>query len=285
MKNTPSLKALSLKVLIFSFMISLPLAKVSAGEHCAHANAGSRPPTIKAEFLIKEPFAKGKTTPIELKLTSVKDNKPILPHEIKVTHTEKIHLLIFDQTLTDYQHIHPTPTNKPGVYQFACSPKKLSNYRAWVDLTPLDTDQQEYIMVDLGDHSRGSEGATKTVNSTYDIGEGMDKVHFSLSFDSPEIVQGKPVKGKVVVKDSEGKPFSQLEPVMGTFAHIVAVNEDFKTIAHVHPEGDEPSKSSDRGGPELAFELYPNKQGFWMVWVQVRIQGQDVFVPFGVNVS
>ena len=49
--------------------------------------------------------------------------------------------------------------------------------------------------------------------------------------------------------------------------------------------GAEPSKNSDRGGPELDFHIEPNKSGFWKIWVQVKAKGKDLFIPFGVNVK
>lgn len=280
-----------MNVLFFLFIENLPLA--IATQHSEHkagmiseSSAASAPHenAIKAETFIEGSLVKDKKTLTELELISKKDNKPLLPSEVKETHTEKIHLLIFDQTLTDYQHIHPTPTNKPGFYKFEWIPKNASQYKVWVDFTPLDTDQQEYIMADLGDLSKTPTEVDKTVNSTYSIGEEVNKLHFILSFDSKELITGKAAMGKVLVEDSQGHPFTQLEPVMGAFAHIVAVNEDFETIAHIHPMGVEPSKNSDRGGPELEFHIEPNKPGFWKIWVQVKVKGKDIFVPFGVNI-
>lgn len=276
----------SFYIIVFLFASNLPLILASeATVHKCAKGAESATNAIKAEIFLKGPLIKDKKTLTEIEFISKKDNKPLLPSEIKETHTEIIHLLIFDKTLTDYQHIHPTPTNKPGIYQFEWTPKKISQYRVWVDLTPLCTDQQEYIMANLGDLSKSPQKVDKTLNSTYSIGGRADKMHFNLSFDSSELISGKATMGKILVKDAQGHPFNQLEPVMGAFAHIVAINEDFKTIAHVHPMGTEPSKDSDRGGPELEFHIEPNKPGFWKIWVQVKADGKELFIPFGVNVK
>lgn len=290
MKNNTFLERICLSLLPFSFMLTLPSVKASETIHKCGTDIGSGATildknTIKAEIFIKSPLVRNKQTLTELELISIKDNKLLLPSAIKETHTEKIHLLIFDQTLADYQHIHPTSTNKPGIYQFEWTPKEASQYRVWVDLTPLNTGQQEYIMTNLGNLSKSSTQVDKALNSTYSVGERGNKIHFILSFDSQELISGKSTMGKVIVKDSQGHPFTQLEPVMGAFAHIVAINDDFKTIAHIHPMGEEPSKNSDRGGPELNFHIEPNKSGFWKIWVQVKAKGKDLFIPFGVNVK
>jgi len=284
MKNKPLINIFGYKVLTLLFMTDLSLATApecaahSAGMHHAAKTVEN---TIKAEIFIKGPLVKGKKTPTEIELVSKETNKPLLPSEINVTHTEIIHLLIFDQTLTDYQHVHPVPTDKPGIYKFEWTPKEASQYKVWVDLTPLATGQQEYVVADLGNLSKSHKGATKVLNLT----QKVDGLTYSLSFDSSELKKGKPVMGKVLITDAKGNPFTQLEPIMGTFAHIVAINQDFKSIAHIHPMGVEPSKPSDRGGPELDFHMEPDKSGFWKIWVQVKIEGKEVFVPFGVNVK
>lgn len=71
---------------------------------------------------------------------------------------------------------------------------------------------------------------------------------------------------------------------MGAFAHTVAINEDFETIAHVYPMGEEPSSEKGRGGPELMFHFEPEKSGFYKIWLQVQLAGKDVYVPFAVYV-
>jgi hypothetical protein len=269
---------ISLFVLLMTGSIPAAIGLESQPHHCGKsADAGQN--AISAEILLKEPLIKGQKIQTEIKFISQNDGKPLLPSEIQETHTEKIHLLIFDQTLTDYQHIHPTSTDKPGIYQFEWTPTNANHYRLWADLTPLCTNQQEYIRIDLGDLSQGPQEATKAVNST----QTVNGLTYTLSFDAPKLISGKPVMGKVTVKDAKGHLFTGLEPIMGAFAHIVAMNEDFETIAHVHPMGVEPTKESECGGPKLDFHFKPNKPGFWKIWVQVKIQGKDVFIPFGVD--
>ena len=79
---------------------------------------------------------------------------------------------------------------------------------------------------------------------------------------------------------SQGKP---LEPVLGAFAHIVGFNEDFKTVLHAHPLGDAPKDENARGGPDLEFHIVFPSAGFYKIFVQLKIAGKDLFVPFGVR--
>ncbi len=82
-----------------------------------------------------------------------------------------------------------------------------------------------------------------------------------------------------------GAPFAALEPVMGSFGHIVGFSADRQSVAHVHPMGEEPTTASQRGGPAVTFHLEPSKVGFLRIYAQIRVDGQDVFLPFGVTVA
>jgi hypothetical protein len=83
----------------------------------------------------------------------------------------------------------------------------------------------------------------------------------------------------------DGKPFDKLEPVLGTFAHVVAFSDDYHSVLHIHPLGAEPKNDEDRGGPTMQFHLIPEKAGFAKLFAQVLIGGKQLFVPFGVLIK
>ncbi len=236
--------------------------------------------TLAVKVMPQGELSVGKTTKMLMQITGAKDGKPVSPDAISVVHTQRVHLLIIDPTLTDYHHIHPTPTDKAGEWAFDFTPKKNSSYRIWTDVTPAATGKQEYIKTDIGKSSITSHEMDKTLISKSEAGG----YQFALSFDEP-LVAEKPVMGKVVVTNKEGKPASNLQPVMGAFAHIVGFGEDGNTILHIHPMGKEPTSESERGGPELQFHIEPEKAGFVKLFVQTRIDGKDLFAPLGVTVK
>lgn len=237
--------------------------------------------TVSAEVTLKDKFEKNKPVTTEIKLLEQENNKPLKLSDLNEVHNDRIHLLIFDETLMDYQHVHPLRSKKPGVYVFTWTPQTPNQYKVWADIIPKDSGRQEYVMANLGGISKSHAEANRKVN----LENKIDNLNFTLSFDSPQLESGKAVMGKIVVQDSKGQHFKQLEPVMGAFAHIVAINEDFNTLAHIHPLGQDPEKSNDRGGPDLNFHFEPSKPGYWKIWVQVKVNGKDIFVPFGINVK
>jgi len=205
------------------------------------------------------------------------DGKPLEADNLKTVHTQKFHLLIVDPTLTDYQHIHPEPTATPGSYLFTFTPKFPGGYRAWADVTPMGGAQQ-FARANIAEIQPAA--IDKTDSSRAEAGD----YRFELRLDGTPKV-GSMTMATVFVTQKNGAPFSNLEPVMGAFAHLVGFYEDYETVLHAHPMGSEPKDTTARGGPELMFHLAPEKSGFIKLFAQFKIGGKDVFVPFGIHVS
>lgn len=72
---------------------------------------------------------------------------------------------------------------------------------------------------------------------------------------------------------------------MATFAHIVGFNEDYQTVLHMHPTGAAVLDPQARGGPELKFQIYSLKPGFYRLFGQVQIGGESRFAPFGITIK
>ncbi|CDZ76734.1 hypothetical protein BN59_01009 [Legionella massiliensis] len=269
-------------------ILSLPFMSL-AYQPCALAHGGhahpahsmqATPATI--QLSLQRIVDQGNKKIVFIKLSDIKTHKPISLADLTEVHTQKIHMLVIDDNLNDYSHVHPMPTHEPGVYSFNWHPvKKDANYRIWADLVPVKTKQQEYVITDL---HRAKSSLTEIVPKIR-MESVVDGYKFKLSFDQAQLQKGKAVMGKIDISDSQGKPVHYLEPVMGAYAHIVGFSDDFNSVVHIHPMGTEPQKSADRGGPELDFHIEPQKTGFIKLFAQVKIKGKELFVPFGVVVN
>ena len=99
----------------------------------------------------------GREVQVTVRMTTA-NNKLIAPEDLVVMHTRKLHLLIADPSLTDYQHLHPEPTRVPGEWSFTFTPKLGGIYRIFADFTPAATNRSLYANVDLvvaGEQGRG----------------------------------------------------------------------------------------------------------------------------------
>ncbi len=249
--------------------------------HNGHSTQDHKPTESTIKLSIKKIEDRGSRKLVQIQLTNINTGKAINPEDLKETHTQKMHLLIIDDGLEDYSHIHPTPLNDAGVYEFEWSPKKQANYRIWADLWPLATNAQEYVIADLISDQK----APSEINRNISMESSTDGYTAKLSFNTNNLTVEKAAMGKVVFTDSDGNPVKYLEPIMGAYAHIVGFSEDMKTIVHIHPMGIEPSQISDRGGPDLQFHTEPTNPGFIKLFAQVQIKGKELFFPFGIIVK
>lgn len=285
------MKTKKIGILLLSFMMSTS-SVCYAHDHSTHAHGdteshSSHPseekqntgPTLKITLHKLED--RGDKKFVQVKLSKIKDDKAITLDDLKEVHTQKVHLFTIDSSLKDYSHIHPKALPEAGLYEFEWNPKTKSSYQIWGDLFPLDTDTQEYVHSDLVK----SKAEKSEINRTVTLESKIEGYTFKLSLESKNLVVGTPTLGKIAVSDDKGNPVKDLEPVMGAFGHIVGFTEDRKTVVHIHPMGEEPSKPTDRGGPELQFHITPEKKGFIKLFAQVSIKGKEMFAPFGVIVE
>ncbi|TXG84622.1 MAG: hypothetical protein E6R12_03900 [Sphingomonadales bacterium] len=251
-------------------------AGMDMGEASHHHGAA----TLKVAMAPAGAFTPGKPQSVTLTLTDVKTGAPIGPDQLALAHTKKLHLLIIDESLTDYQHIHPIAGAKRGDWTFSFTPKFGRKYRVWADSTRKDGDQ-EYVFADM---IAGSEKAPAPDAKPVVTAE-MGGLKFALSFAGP-VKAGEGVMGSVAIVDAKsGQPFTQLQPIMGAFGHVVAFSRDWSSIEHVHPQGTEPKSDSERSGPVVGFHMEPKNGGIMKIFVQNMANGREVIVPFTVNVS
>ena len=242
------------------------------------------PVTMDLVFVSPHPTA-GQVVNATAKLTT-STGKTIGPQDVLVTHTEKLHLLIFDPALRDYQHVHPTPGDRPGEWKFSFLPRAGGNYRIFADFTPTATSRGLYSNVDLQVGPRAGEAAT-TVAVPAQIGVTQivqDGIAYTLN--SPDF----PLKVRAVenfhfsAARVDGRP-ANFEPVMDAYAHLVAVDAERSGFAHLHPSQLVEVGRGDAATSELDFKVSIPHAGLYVIWAQVRVDGRDRYIPFWFNVN
>ncbi|HZS54910.1 MAG TPA: heavy metal-binding domain-containing protein [Bryobacteraceae bacterium] len=235
--------------------------------------------TVRASVKTATPLIAGKPVTALLRLQRA-NGDPVPASELIETHTKKVHLLIVDNSLTDYHHQHPEPTRNPGEYAFTFTPNKPGSYRLWADIRPLPLGLEEYVMTDIPAATVGEPLRDRAVN----LRAKVDGLNYELIL--PQTIQaGRPAAARLRITTPDGKGFTQLEPFMGAFAHLVGFNEDLTTVMHIHPKGPPAADPAARGGPELEFQIYALRPGFVRLFAQVQIAGRTRSVPFGIQVS
>jgi hypothetical protein len=204
--------------------------------------------------------------------------KPIATNDLLIVHTKRLHLLITDPSLTDYQHVHPEPTGQPGEWSFSFTPREGGTYRVFADFTPAATSRGLYAMDDLV----VAPGKKPLDTPTLAPAASSDYV-FALTPAKQPLRAQQPLDLKFTIARADGGAVSLL-PVMDAYAHLVAFDESRSGFAHLHPMQSDQLQVPDANRPELNFKVTIPSAGRYVVWAQVNLAGIETFVPFWFEV-
>jgi hypothetical protein len=207
--------------------------------------------------------------------------KPLAPADLRVEHTRRLHLLLVDPSLDDYQHLHPEPGARPGDWVFEFTPRFGGDYRVFADFVPIATSRGLYAGTDFrvegplhpAEFNRPTQETVEQSGVRFHLRVAEGAVRAGVTADlifSVERVDG----GEVV-----------LQPVMDAYAHLVAFDSARGGFAHLHPMDAGLAQAPDRRQPTLRFKVTIPEPGPYVVWAQVGLEGRDVFVPFWLNVG
>lgn len=211
---------------------------------------------------------------------STTNGKPIEPADLLVAHTRKLHLLIVDPTLTDYQHVHPEPARTRGEWTFGFTPQRGGAYRVFADFTPAATGRGLYASAELPVAEANGADAAMIDRRV----EERRAYAFELKPLVTPIRAGQTADLAFAVMRTDGGNVT-MAPVMGAYAHLVALDEARSGFAHLHPGETELDKQPDTKKPTLNFKITIPKEGRYVIWAQMNLGGSEVFAPFWFEVA
>jgi hypothetical protein len=206
--------------------------------------------------------------------------KPLAATDLRVEHTRRLHLLVVDPSLDDYQHLHPEPGARAGDWVFTFTPRFGGDYRVFADFVPIATGRGLYAGTDFR-----VEGPAHAVNLPRPSAATVERdgVRFHLRVADGSIRAGVAADLVFAMERADGAEVA-LEPVMDAYAHLVAFDSGRGGFAHLHPMDAGLAQPPDRHQPSLSFKVTIPEPGPYVVWAQVGLGGRDVFVPFWLNV-
>ncbi len=231
------------------------------------------------------PAASGRESHLTLALATM-TGKPVGPADLLVQHTRKLHLLVVDPTLHDYQHMHPEPGAKDGEWTFAFTPRLTGTYRVFADFVPVPTGRSLYAGADLpvtGEVAVKVNTADTVNTHALSWDAEVDGYHFKLTPSAP-MHAGKAAELAFTITRSDGGPVP-MEPVMAAYAHLVAFDAGQSGFAHLHPKEVSLTPPPDATKPTLTFKITIPNAGMYVIWAQVKLAGREVFAPFWFEVA
>jgi hypothetical protein len=235
-------------------------------------NKNTQPDSLNAKFVLPAGQSKAnEDTELKIQITDDKGN-PV--KQFKETHEKLLHLIIVDDDLGYFSHIHPEYKGD-GNFTIKTQFPAGGKYKLFADFAPLN-------------------GSTVTKSEWVNV-EGKAGEHVSLK---PDTTMVKQVAGKEIelqlsgtkpnqdvnlnfnIRDAQTKQGIQnLEQYLGAVGHVVIISQDANEYLHVHPL-EEKAK-----GPDAKFGTSFPKSGIYKIWGQFQHKGEVFTVPFTVDIK
>ena len=202
-----------------------------------------------------------------------KNNQQIKSSDLEISHTKKVHIMLIDPTLTEYQHIHPILIKSPNSenYTFDFTPKS-AGYIMWANITTTNG-TEEYLKTTLGNYNNTLK-PNETINNATKVGP----YKVNIVFDGD--VKKDTMTMLIAIITKNGKPVKNLQPIMNASAHIAVFTNNGQTLIHTHPEENANAKKGI-----ISFHLYPKTAGYAKMFVQFQVGGTEYFAPFGFKIQ
>jgi hypothetical protein len=227
----------------------------------------------------------GKSTNLSLVVTEQKVGEAI-KHFDKI-HDKLMHLIIVNkEDLSHFAHIHPTLNKETGIFHISHTFAKAGRYKMWIDAKPSGGIQTltafTFNVEGQPVHSPATITSDKTPVKEVVI-EGQ-RYQVALDFQRENLGVGKNTKMTFEIRDANGNPISNLEPLMAAGGHCVIIDADSREFLHVHPVEEVSDVVGWRGGPSISFLVNFPKLGLYRTWGQFQHEGRLLTADFTFEV-
>lgn len=242
------------------------------GMKLEHNDNAGLPSNVSMKFTAT-PASPNANEEVTLSMTPKKNDNDKEQVALDVEHTKKIHLIVVNEDLSWFDHIHPE-LNADGSYTVIEKFPAAGKYTLFADYKPSGANHTvDYLNVKVA----GTEPAAKTYNADKLTGDGGDGFSVSLTPEGGKFLTNMPMHINGLMKQN-GKEVNvnTLEDYLGAKAHMVVVGLADKKYLHVHP-----------GVEGAKFDLHTtfDKPGVYRGWIQYQSKGKVHTSDFVFNVA
>ena len=190
--------------------------------------------------------------------------------------TKLLHFYLVRLDLTGYQHLHPTL--KDGTWSIEVNAATPGPYRMYTDFIAKDSGGAQHPLV-LSTVLTAPGTYTPVALPPSATSTTVDGLTATLT---GSIAAGTESKVSFQITEN-GKPVSDLEQYLDSFAHLTALHSGDAAYQHVHPELT--ASPGQKGGPALPFSVDLPEKGTWRLFLQVQRAGTLHLLPLTVTVT
>lgn len=204
----------------------------------------------------------------QLSTTIMKDGKNAA---LDIVHEKKIHMLIVDEDLTWFDHIHPREQAN-GSHKVAETFPHGGTYYVYADFKPN------------GSSATVHKQKLKVTGSVHAVTDTVENKWIShVDGYTATLINGNDFQtnrpqhiGIQIEKNGHSITSHDIEPYLGAVAHVVIIGRKDKEMLHVHPGSNE--------HVPIHGETHFEKPGIYRMWVQFKVDGIVRTADFTVNV-
>jgi hypothetical protein len=181
-----------------------------------------------------------------------------------VDQAERLHFYAIRSDLTGFQHVHPSMA-EDGTWTAPLDALAPGSWRMFTTFTPGSGPGKGMAFV-LSRTVAVPGTATATALPAAAASTTVDGYTVSVKGDLMAGMQ-HPLTATIT---RNGKPVTDLQPYLESYAHLTAFHAGDAAFAHLHPAA---AAGGDHGGPDLSFHAELPTPGNWRLFLQFRTGG------------
>ena len=242
------------------------------GNHAGHGEEGEAAGDFRASFSFPAGSAQAnEETELQVQITDAAGT-PVA--EFEENHEKLLHLIIVNEDLSYFRHIHPD-FKGDGTFAIRTAFPAGGKYKWFADFKPAGqaaATWSEWVEVE----GEPAEKTAVTPDAQLLKVVGDKEVELALSGTKAN----EEVTLTYEVRDAQTKEgIRDLEPYLGAIGHVVILSEDAEEYLHVHPLDEQAT------GPQAQFATVFPHSGNYKIWAQFQHKGEVFTVPFVVKVG
>ncbi|WP_433750519.1 hypothetical protein [Falsibacillus pallidus] len=189
--------------------------------------------------------------------------KPV--DHLEINHEKKMHLIIVDEHLDKYYHLHP---ERVGAGEYEASFQfPEGSYKAYVDIKPFKMNYHVSPKSFQVGSATGGHGHDNKLTPDGILAKTVDGKKLVMEMSSAKA--GTPVTLKFNLDESS------LEPYLGAAGHVVILDEKGEHYLHVHPANEK----------KPVFKTEFIEPGIYKIWAEFMQDGKVRVFPFVVEIK
>lgn len=206
----------------------------------------------------------------EFRLLDHKDHRALTPNDLNITHEKKLHFLVYDPSLQEFQHVHPEFDGQS--WKADLKFEVNGNYFVWAQ-GEVSADFEEFSTMTRLQVTGGSPAGPSP--SLPDVRVG--NLSGTIATLSGETLRAGQMTMLDLIFTREDGSGADITPYLGAFAHVIVTAEDGESLIHAHPMN---GVAPNEGMLHMTFPTAGN----YRLWVQFIDAGILKTIPLSVQV-